>query len=346
MQRVLRKGAKIATTVSLLKSPITWILLLIFLLISTIVGLVLFVAISLGGDSSTDTEGLYGEGAGGTAQVTPQVLRYEPLVRKYAEKYGVEDYVGILLAKMMQESGGRLPDVMQSSESIGLPRNTISDPELSIDVGVRYFASVIKKANGDIKLGLQSYNFGTGFIDWANARGGYSKENVIAFSNMMAAKLGWDRYGDIHYVDHVLRYYKEENQSIEVVGDGTQRFDVEQVHNIMKKYLGLPYVWGGRAPSAGGFDCSGLLEYAFAQIGINMYGTAASQYDKTVPIPDERVKPGDLVFFSTYKPGPSHVGMYVGNGQFINANSSGGTSYSSVEQWKSLYPFLGFRRIP
>ncbi|WP_434060170.1 NlpC/P60 family protein [Peribacillus simplex] len=43
--------------------------------------------------------------------------------------------------------------------------------------------------------------------------------------------------------------------------------------------------------------------------------------------------------------GASHVGMYVGNGQFINANSSGGTSYSSVEEWKNLYPFLGFRRI-
>lgn len=42
---------------------------------------------------------------------------------------------------------------------------------------------------------------------------------------------------------------------------------------------------------------------------------------------------------------PGHVGMYVGNGQFINANSSGGTSYSSVEEWKRLYPFLGFRRI-
>jgi cell wall-associated NlpC family hydrolase len=142
-----------------------------------------------------------------------------------------------------------------------------------------------------------------------------------------------------------VHYYNSGNGSVVVVGDGTQTFNVEEVHNIMKEYLGRPYVWGGRTPAAGGFDCSGLLEYAFAQIGIDMYGTAQSQYNKTKPVPEDQIKPGDFIFFSTYKPGASHVGMYVGNGQFINANSSGGTSYSSVEEWKNLYPFLGFRRI-
>ncbi|MGM0874728.1 MAG: lysozyme family protein [Bacillota bacterium] len=133
-------------------------------------------------------------------------MRYEPLVTKYAQKYGIESYVQLLLAKIMQESGGRLPDVMQSSESIGLPRNTIVDPEFSIDVGVKYFASVLKSAKGDIKLALQSYNFGGGFIPYAQERGGYSKEVAVAFSNMMASKLGWSRYGDVNYVDNVLRY--------------------------------------------------------------------------------------------------------------------------------------------
>jgi cell wall-associated NlpC family hydrolase len=128
--------------------------------------------------------------------------------------------------------------------------------------------------------------------------------------------------------------------------DGTQRFDVEEVHTIMKEFLGLPYVWGGRTPAAGGFDCSGLLEYAFDQVGIDLYGTAESQYNKTIPVPENKIKPGDLVFFSTYKEGPSHVGMFVGDGKFINANGSNGTSYSSVKEWKQLYPFLGFRRIP
>lgn len=96
----------------------------------------------------------------------------------------------------------------QSSESLGLPPNTITDPATSIDVGVRYFSSLIKESKGDIKLTLQSYNFGNGFIDYALKKGGYSKEVAAAFSSMMAIKLGWSRYGDINYVDNVLRYFK------------------------------------------------------------------------------------------------------------------------------------------
>lgn len=342
MQEVLKKGTKVAGTIALLKNPITWIVTGILLLLSSIIGLALFVAITIGGDSSFDSEG---EGIQGSAQVSAEVLRYEPLIRKYAEENGIGDYVGIIMALIQQESGGRHLDVMQSSESIGLPPGAITDPELSIQIGVRYFASVLKRANYDVPLALQAYNFGNGFIDYANQRGGYSKAVAQEFSSLMAGKIGWSRYGDVNYVDHVMRYYQSEDDSVVVVGDGTQVFDVEEVHNIMKEFLGRPYVWGGRTPAAGGFDCSGLLEYSFAQVGIDMYGTAQSQYNKTQPVPEDQIKPGDLVFFSTYKPGASHVGMYVGNDQFINANGNNGTSYSSVEQWKKLYPFLGFRRV-
>lgn len=148
-----------------------------------------------------------GDGTGGNAQVSPLVLRYQPLVEKYAQKYGIPTYVQLLLAFMMQESGGRLPDVMQSSESLGFVPNTIQDPEQSIDVGVRYFASNLKAAGGNMKTALQAYNFGAGFIPYAKAHGGYSKEVAVAFSTMMAKKQGWDGYGDVNYVDNVLRYY-------------------------------------------------------------------------------------------------------------------------------------------
>ncbi|MGM0878416.1 MAG: lysozyme family protein [Bacillota bacterium] len=344
MQGVLKQGAKTAGTIAILKNPLTWIIVGILLLLTSIFGLALFISISLGGENQFES-GMSGEGAGGTAQVSTQVLRYEPLIQKYAEEYEVDEYVGLIMALVQQESGGRHLDVMQSSEAIGLPRGSITDPEYSIQIGVKYFAEVMKQAKGDIHLALQSYNFGNGFIEYALERGGYSKEVAIEFSHMMASKMGWSRYGDVNYIEHVLRYYNNGNGSVVVIGDGTQSFDVEEVHNVMKQFLGLPYVWGGRTPAVGGFDCSGLLEYAFAQVGIDMYGTAQSQYNKTTPVPEDQIKPGDLVFFTTYKPGASHVGMYVGDGQFINANGSNGTSYSSVEEWKNLYPFLGFRRI-
>ncbi|MEK4069862.1 bifunctional lytic transglycosylase/C40 family peptidase [Peribacillus sp. FSL R5-0717] len=344
MQGVLKKGAKAAGTIAILKNPFSWIIAGILFFLTSLFGFALFISISLGGENQLES-GISGEGAGGTAQVSSEVMRYEPLIRKYAEQNGVGEYVGLILAMIQQESGGRELDVMQSSESIGLPPGAITDPEYSIQVGVKHFAEVMKQAKGDINLALQSYNFGDGFIRYALERGGYSKEIATQFSQMMAAREGWSRYGDVNYVDHVMQYYNGGVGSVVVMGDGSQSFDVEKVHKIMKQYLGRPYVWGGRTPAAGGFDCSGLLEYAFAQVGMDMYGTAQSQYNKTKPVPEEHIKPGDLVFFSTYKPGASHVGMYVGNGQFINANSSGGTSYSSVAEWKNLYPFLGFRRI-
>ena len=156
----------------------------------------------------------------GKATVSPLVLRYEPLITKYAEKYGVPEYVQLLMAKMMQESGGRGGDPMQASESIGLPPNGIQDPEQSIDAGVKYFSGLIKETKGDVLLALQSYNFGGGFISYALERGGYSKIVAIDFSHMMAKKMGWDRYGDVNYVDNVLRYMGASFGSTPVNGYG------------------------------------------------------------------------------------------------------------------------------
>jgi cell wall-associated NlpC family hydrolase len=135
-----------------------------------------------------------------------------------------------------------------------------------------------------------------------------------------------------------------DSSGVTIVGGEGQSFNVTQVHDIMRQYLGTSYVWGGRNPSQGGFDCSGLMEYAFGRIGINLSGNAQTQFNNTIPVPEDQIKPGDLVFFSTYRAGASHVGMYVGNGKFINSNDNG-LEYSSVNTWKSLYPFLGFRRV-
>lgn len=161
-------------------------------------------------------------GVNGRADVPETVRRYEPLVRKACEKYGIPGYVELILAMIMQESGGRLADVMQSSESLGKSPNTITDPAESIDAGVRYFAKVLKAAGGDVRLALQSYNFGAGFIDFVKQRGGrYTKQLAIEYSKMMAQKHGWSRYGDVDYVDHVLRYFKGNVDSIGKTTGGT-----------------------------------------------------------------------------------------------------------------------------
>jgi peptidoglycan DL-endopeptidase CwlO len=91
------------------------------------------------------------------------------------------------------------------------------------------------------------------------------------------------------------------------------------VVGIAMQYLGTPYVWGGASPS--GFDCSGFVMYVFAQVGISLPHYTVAQYDypNSVQVPRSDLQPGDLVFFA----GLGHVGIYVGNGQFIHAPHTG-----------------------
>ncbi len=165
---------------------------------------------------------LYGTNilGGVNGAISPEVYKYDALIRQYAEIYGVQDFIEVIYAIMMTESGGRVVDVMQSSEcgyNTKYPNepNGITDSEYSIDVGIHYFADCLNLANcTDVKdldklsLALQGYNFGTGYITWAkNKYGSYSESNAIEFSNIQKAKLGWSSYGNTKYVSKVMSYY-------------------------------------------------------------------------------------------------------------------------------------------
>lgn len=86
---------------------------------------------------------------------------------------------------------------------------------------------------------------------------------------------------------------------------------------------GTPYRFGGSTPA--GFDCSGFVRYVLNQYGINVPHSSAAIYQVVEKISFTEIKPGDLVFFRGYRAGPSHVGIYTGNGKFIHAPSSGRT---------------------
>ena len=111
-----------------------------------------------------------------------------------------------------------------------------------------------------------------------------------------------------------------------------------QVISLAMQHLGTPYVWGGSSPSTG-FDCSGLISYVYAQIGISLPHHAASQYSYGTPVAYEDLQPADLVFFG----GLSHMGMYIGGGQFIHAPHTGDVvKISSLAGYSS---WVGARRI-
>lgn len=123
--------------------------------------------------------------------------------------------------------------------------------------------------------------------------------------------------------------------SHDVIGD--------RLVSTANKYVGVPYVFGGNTPS--GFDCSGFTRYVFSHNGINLPRMADEQYRIGSAVSRSELIPGDLVFFSTYEPGASHAGIYVGDNQFISATSSGGIRVDSMDSgyWASRY--VGAKRV-
>lgn len=178
------------------------------------------------------------------------VLSYQASIEKYCKQFDIPDYAALVMAVMQQESGGAGNDPMQCSESpynLDYPQHPggITDPDYSIKIGTQYLASCIRAAKvkspediSGISLALQGYNFGGGYISWAAAQGGYSKQNAVAFSELRATQLGWTGYGDSSYVSHVLRYYSLLYPS----GNGT--FNYPLVTGTYSISSGYGYRWG------------------------------------------------------------------------------------------------------
>jgi len=114
---------------------------------------------------------------------------------------------------------------------------------------------------------------------------------------------------------------------------------------MAKEMLGQPVVWGG-ATLAQGFDCSGLVQYVYKQAGIHLPRTADMQFlvGRTVPLAS--LQPGDLVYFTTYEPGASHVGIYIGRDKFIHTSfSSGVVAVADMNDRYFVQRYYGAKRV-
>lgn len=112
-----------------------------------------------------------------------------------------------------------------------------------------------------------------------------------------------------------------------------------------RQFIGYGYAWGGISPDTG-FDCSGFIYYLTGQMGLSAPRTSQEQYQMGIAVEQADLVAGDLVFFTTYEAGPSHVGIYDGNGSFIHAQSSEtGVRSTAMDNpwWSSRY--IGARRI-
>ena len=261
--------------------------------------------------------------------VSEEVNAYEPLIRIYAQKHGIPDYIELIKAVMMQESGGQGNDPMQASEcgfNTKYPNtpNGITDPEYSIDVGIQNLAACLNQAKVEnpidmenIKLGLQGYNFGNGYISWAVKNyGGYSYANAVEFSEMMAKKLGWSNYGDKEYVPHVLRYYPYGNG----FGGIGNRFIVEialsQVGNVGGQPYWSWYGFGSRVEWCACFVSWCANECGYIDAGIiprfSACTTGEAWFKERGQWQSSSYEPksGDIIFFDWQGDGKTdHVGI-------------------------------------
>jgi len=295
-----------------------------------------------------------GGGFPGKAKVPEKISRWRPVVEQYCEKYKCSSYVDFLLALMDQEIGQTdTLDVMQSSESMALPPNTIQDPIQSIDEGVKNFKNVLdygKSKGVDFSTIVQSYNFGIGYIDYVSSNGKkYTKALAESFSSKEATTNGWSSYGDVDYVQHVMSKIEENtNGTSSTEGTGTILSDTDytKLMQVATKYEGQPYVFGGDSPSIG-FDCSGIVQYAYSQIGVKIGRTAQNQYDQSTKVSSNEAKAGDLVFFKGTYNCPdyiTHVGIFVGNNKMY---ASGSSVLRYADLTKSYYQehLVGFGRV-
>ena len=263
--------------------------------------LLLFVAILFSDEQDSGISNIHYGGV----NVSAEVLAHKPMVEKYAKEYGVEEYVNILLAIIQVESGGTAEDVMQSSESLGLPPNSLSTEE-SIKQGVKYFSELLassERLSVDLESVIQSYNYGGGFLGYVANRGNkYTFELAQSFSKE-------DSGGEkVSYRNPI---------AIPING-------------------GWRYVYGGASPTTS-FDCSGLTQWTYGKAGINLPRTAQQQYDVTQHIPLSEAQAGDLVFFhSTYNAGSyiTHVGIYLGNNRMFHAGDPIGYADLTSPYWQ------------
>ena len=278
--------------------------------------------------------------------LSAEVLKHQPMVEKYAKEYGISEYIPYLLAIIQVESGGTAEDVMQSSESMGLPPNSL-DTESSIKQGCKYFSSLLSSAENqgieDINVVVQSYNYGGGYIGYVASNGkkhsftlaeNFARDKSggkkVTYTNPIAVARngGWRYgYGNMFYVELVSQYLTVNQVSGELA---------QKIMNEALKYQGWDYVYGGSNPNTS-FDCSGLVQWCYGKAGISLPRTAQAQYDATQHIPLSQAQAGDLVFFhSTYNAGTyvTHVGIYVGNNQMYHAGDPIGYADLTSSYWQ------------
>lgn len=210
------------------------------------------------------------------------------------------------------------------------PNNEANDPKAILQVGSR--GSSVTELQQRLRVLGYFKQQPTGYF------GDITKNALIQFQkdwNLVAdgivTQMTWDKLEEVSSVH--MSHADNETE--------TKEFNALNLVADALNYIGVPYVWGGTSTS--GFDCSGFVQYVFKKNGVMLPRTVAEQWNATKPVSKPKV--GDIVYFETYKAGPSHNGIYIGNNQFIHSGSSTGVTVAKLDNPYWAQRYLGARSI-
>jgi peptidoglycan DL-endopeptidase LytE len=241
-------------------------------------------------------------------------------VRKFQKDYGltVDGIAGPKTFNKLQE--------VLNQKVTSTPTNNKtepSQPEIRLTIGS--IGEDVKKVQAKLKeLGFFTYPNVTGYYGMVT----YDAVKEFQTANKLPATGTVDSATYTQIMQAKPPQKEKEFNVINLIGDAAE-------------LLGTPYLWGGTSPEKG-FDCSGFIVYVFEKQGISLPRTVALIWNAGKPVDKPAV--GDLVFFETYQPGASHLGIYIGNNQFIHCGSSTGVTIGSLSNkyWSDRY--LGAKR--
>lgn len=280
----------------------------------------------------------------GVAYVTASALRLRsmPSTGSQTLAYGYRDEAVVVLGKVGAwyqvsynlQTGYMHSDYLRflAKENIELGYGRVNGSSVNVRSGPGTGNAIVGRAN----LGDSAYIIGIN-DQWLRVihgdslgyiRSDYVDLTEIPYENRASSK------EPIFYIDGKSTGTIPSAQALKGKTDGLAR---QEIVNTAKQYIGVPYVWGGTSPK--GFDCSGFVQYVFAKHGVSLPRTSSQQWGVGSPVSRDALRAGDLVFFNTNGQGVSHVGIYIGNGQFIHASSSRGIMISELSNsyWSPRY---------
>lgn len=310
-------------------------------------------------------------GAGATAAVIVAALVQAASDTPAGRALGLSVSVPSQYRRLIEDAGKTCPEVTPNLLAALLQTESEFDPEARSPVGARGIAQFMPSTwessgidgNGDGKRDVldpedaipSAAKYLCEMAEETKNVPGDRQSNMLAAYNAGAESVR--KHGGVPPYKETQGYVRDINALANkpVAGTGTTAEQIAAAINAADRQIGMPYSWGGGnadGPSTGGccspngssgvsikgFDCSGLVVYAYAQAGISLPRTAADQYAASVPVSRDEMAPGDLVFFGSSPQGIHHVGIYVGSGYMIEAPRPGlNVRYSPITSMNDFY---------